>query len=154
GRLARGEPVEVDESQPDRMEEVLDAEAGVEHPAPGDACDDQRHGKRIEKDGAKDTLAPLLPVYHRGQDEAEDDGRHGADAEDDAVLERNLPAVVAEQPVVLAGPFAPVDPVFGEAAGAREAQPDGPEDGADEGDERDGDGGYQRQLRRPAAPAD
>src|SRR5690606_22364357 len=93
GGVGSREPVEIDPGEANRMQRRLQAETRVEHPAPGDAGDDQGYRERVEEDGPKEALAALFAVDHGRKDEAEDDGEEAADAEDQHVLQRNEPAL-------------------------------------------------------------
>ena len=49
------------------MNGLLEAEIGIEDPLPDEAGDDQRHGKRIEKDGAQEVFLPDALVHEYGE---------------------------------------------------------------------------------------
>ena len=69
---------------------------------PGNARDDERHGERVEKDGAEDSLRTDILVDEDGEKKAEDQAAgYEQHAEYSDVLGGDQEAVIGEQSAVL-----------------------------------------------------
>ncbi len=85
------------------MHDVLEADAGIEEPLPGDAGDDEGERHRIEVDRADDALAADLLVEQDGEAEAERRADHDVErGEDRQVLQRGDPVRVVEEAHIVA----------------------------------------------------
>ncbi|MNT11171.1 hypothetical protein D3C72_1460380 [compost metagenome] len=84
------------------MQHLLQAEAGVQYPFPGQAGDDEGQRHRIQVDGAQRAFGADFLVQQDGQEQADGDAATDEqDTEDAEVLERGPPALVVEQLDVL-----------------------------------------------------
>ena len=73
--VAVDDPVEAEVGPAEVAHELLDAEAGIEQPAPDRAGDDERHRQRIEEDRAQQVLGADALVEQHRQHEAGDQAR-------------------------------------------------------------------------------
>ena len=142
------EPVE-GEALPAGVVQLLQAERRVEEPLPDQAGDDERHGVRVEVDGAQRALGAHALVDEGGEQEPE---YQAADqkqrAEHHQILNRHQKSSVAEQARVLIE----ADEIEGrQHLRAGERQPHRPQHAAEVDDDHGQGRGDQRQHRRQAA---
>src|SRR5262249_42352391 len=101
------DPVEGESGEAEIADELLDADGGVQQPAPRGARDDEGERQRIEIDRAQRPFdADALVQQNRqqnAQDETDDDE---ADSEEGKVDDRHMPALLAPEPDIVdeAGP--------------------------------------------------
>jgi hypothetical protein len=126
------------------VRELLDAQAGIEHPLPGGAGDDERDRHGIEKDRAQRAFLPDALIEQDGEQQPEEHADHDIEnAEHREVVQGDAPARLGPDALVLKQAD---QLVHGISARLREREVRGPEDESVHEHQRDQHARGQHQL--------